>query len=67
MAGVNMVDLVRKEEISFIKTKVLGILNMFSEDDIYKKEMMITDLTNLVAALDEMEDKVERIEPKLAK
>jgi hypothetical protein len=33
-------------------------------DDLYKREMLITDLTNLVTTLDEMEDNVERIEPK---
>jgi hypothetical protein len=47
MVGDNMVDLNRKEEISLIKTKVLGILNMVRGDDLYNKEMMITDLTNL--------------------
>lgn len=60
-----MIDLVRKEEIASIKSKVLGILNMVVGDDLYKKEMMITDLTNLVATLDEMEDNVVRIEPNL--
>jgi len=59
-----MVDLVRKEEISTIKAKVLGILNMVISDDLYNKEMMVVDLTNLVAALDEMEVKIERIVPK---
>lgn len=61
-----MVDLVRKEELATIKAKVLGILNMFIEDDLYNREMMITDLTNLVAALDEMEGKIERIDSKLS-
>jgi hypothetical protein len=62
-----MVDLVRKEEISTIKAKVLGILNMVISDDLYNKEMMVVDLTNLVAALDEMDDKIERIDTKSPK
>jgi hypothetical protein len=32
------------------------------EDDLYTKEMLVQDLTNLVEKLDVMDDKVERTE-----
>ncbi|ETI67878.1 hypothetical protein [Neobacillus vireti] len=57
-----MIDFERKEEIASIKAEVLGILNMVIGDDLYNKEMMVTDLTNLVALLDEMDVTVKRIE-----
>jgi len=60
-AEVYMNDLISKEEIAFIKSKILGILNMVTEDDLYNKEMMRVDLINLVATLDEMEEKIKRI------
>ncbi|WP_268875992.1 hypothetical protein [Neobacillus soli] len=40
---------------------------MVIEDDLYNKLMIVVDLINLVASLDEMKDKVERIEPNIKK
>ncbi|MDQ0197080.1 hypothetical protein [Neobacillus ginsengisoli] len=53
-----MIDLNRKEEIIKIKLSVLKILNMVLEDDLYKREMLVDDLTNLVATLDNMDDRI---------
>jgi hypothetical protein len=54
-----MLDFTRKEELVGIKFRVLQILNMVLEDDLYKKDMLVKDLTNLIAQLDQMEDKVD--------
>jgi hypothetical protein len=54
-----MHNFTRKEELVGIKLKVLQILNMVLEDDLYKKDMLVKDLTKLVAQLDQMEDKVD--------
>jgi hypothetical protein len=53
-----MIDLLRKEQICILKVKALAILNMVSDDDLYSKDMLIQDLTNLIAFLDQMEDEV---------
>ncbi|ETI67765.1 hypothetical protein [Neobacillus vireti] len=62
-----MIDFERKEKVASIKAKVLGILSMVIGDDLYNKEMMVPDLTNLVALLDEMAVMVKRIEPEYLK
>jgi hypothetical protein len=54
-----MVDLIRKEQICKLKVKALAMLNMVIEDEQYSKDMLIRDLTNLIAFLDQMEDEVQ--------
>lgn len=57
-----MTDFSRKEELVGIKLKVLQILNMVLEDELYRKDMLVKDLTNLVAELDQMEEKAQRMD-----
>jgi hypothetical protein len=59
-----MVDLIRKEQICILKVKALAMLNMVIEDELYSKDALTRDLTNLVAFLDQMEDEVYPV-PKI--
>jgi hypothetical protein len=56
-----MVDLVLKEQVCKLKVKALEMLNMVIEDELYSKDMLIRDLTNLIAFLDLMEDDVPTV------
>jgi hypothetical protein len=59
LGGNQMISMLYKEEIVLVKLKVLGILNKVTEDELYTKEMLITDLTNLVEKLDLMDERIE--------
>jgi hypothetical protein len=59
-----MVDLLRKEQICIVKVKALAMLNMVIDDELYSKDMLIRDLTNLIAFLDQIEDEVLPVSTK---
>jgi hypothetical protein len=63
---VKVLDFNRKEELVGIKLKVLQILNMILEDELYKKDMLVKDLTNLIAHLDYLEDRVQSVDDEIS-